>query len=107
MEEKFEARPKSFTPEKEANEDIGEKKKPAGNFGRKNLRERKVTIVTALSGMDERTRSLAAYKRSKQKTKKSFLLRAKVFCWFQNFNKKIDKDEKMTRKMLVTVFGCR
>ena len=71
LEEKFEARPKSFTPEKEANEDVGEKKKPAGNFGRKNLRERKVTIVTALSGMDERTRSLAAYKRSKQKTKKN------------------------------------
>jgi translation initiation factor IF-2 len=71
LEEKFEARPKSFTSEKEANEDISEKKKPAGNFGRKNLRERKVTIVTALSGMDERTRSLAAYKRSKQKTKKN------------------------------------
>ena len=71
MEEKFEARPKSFTSEKEANEDTSEKKKPGGNFGRKNLRERKVTIVTALSGMDERTRSLAAYKRSKQKTKKN------------------------------------
>jgi translation initiation factor IF-2 len=71
LEEKFEARPKSFTSEKEANEDISEKKKPVGNYGRKNLRERKVTIVTALSGMDERTRSLAAYKRSKQKTKKN------------------------------------
>ena len=71
LEEKLETRPKSFTSEKEANEDIGEKKKPTGNFGRKNLRERKVTIVTALSGMDERTRSLAAYKRSKQKTKKN------------------------------------
>ena len=33
--------------------------------------ERKVTIVTALSDVDERTRSLAAYKRAKQKTKKS------------------------------------
>ena len=71
LEEKFTAKPKSFTPEKEVNEDIGERKKPTGNFGRKNLRERKVTIVTALSGMDERTRSLAAYKRSKQKTKKN------------------------------------
>ena len=63
LEEKIDARPKSFTPEKEANEDIGEKKKPAGNFGRKNLRERKVTIVTALSGSKRRTRSQAAYKR--------------------------------------------
>ena len=62
---------KSFVTETEVNEDHKEKKKPVGNFGRKNLRERKVTIVTALSGMDERTRSLAAYKRSKQKTKKN------------------------------------
>ena len=64
-------KPKSFLTETEVSEDHKEKKKPAGNFGRKNLRERKVTIVTALSGMDERTRSLAAYKRSKQKTKKN------------------------------------
>ena len=55
----------------ELNEDQKDKKKPSGGYGRKNLRERKVTIVTALSGMDERTRSLAAYKRSKQKTKKN------------------------------------
>ena len=53
------------------NDDQKDKKKPSGGYGRKNLRERKVTIVTALSGMDERTRSLAAYKRSKQKTKKN------------------------------------
>ena len=52
-------------------DDQQEKKKPTTGFGRKNLRERKVTIVTALSGMDERTRSLAAYKRSKQKTKRN------------------------------------
>ena len=52
-------------------EDQKEKKKPNTGFGRKNLRERKVTIVTALSGIDERTRSLAAYKRSKQKNKKN------------------------------------
>ena len=57
--------------EAELNEDQKDKKKPSGGYGRKNLRERKVTIVTALSGMDERTRSLAAYKRSKQKTKKN------------------------------------
>ena len=57
--------------ETELNEDQIDKKKPSGGYGRKNLRERKVTIVTALSGMDERTRSLAAYKRSKQKTKKN------------------------------------
>ena len=60
----------TFT-ETELNEDQKDKKKPSGGYGRKNLRERKVTIVTALSGMDERTRSLAAYKRSKQKTKKN------------------------------------
>ena len=57
--------------ETELNEDQKDKKKPSGGYGRKNHRERKVTIVTALSGMDERTRSLAAYKRSKQKTKKN------------------------------------
>ena len=57
--------------ETELNEDQIDKKKPSGGYGRKNLRERKVTIVTGLSGMDERTRSLAAYKRSKQKTKKN------------------------------------
>ena len=57
--------------EPDLTEDQKEKKKPTTGFGRKNLRERKVTIVTALSGMDERTRSLAAYKRSKQKTKKN------------------------------------
>ena len=57
--------------ETELNDDQKDKKKPSGGYGRKNLRERKVTIVTALSGMDERTRSLAAYKRSKQKTKKN------------------------------------
>ena len=57
--------------ETELNEDHKDKKKPSSGYGRKNLRERKVTIVTALSGMDERTRSLAAYKRSKQKTKKN------------------------------------
>ena len=57
--------------DQELNDDLKEKKKLSGSFGRKNLRERKVTIVTALSGMDERTRSLAAYKRSKQKIKKN------------------------------------
>ena len=51
--------------------DIEDKKKPQNTFGRKKIRERKVTIVTALSDIDERTRSLAAYKRAKQKTKKS------------------------------------
>ncbi len=50
--------------------DILEKKKPQNNIGRKKIRERKVTIVTALSDVDERTRSLAAYKRAKQKTRK-------------------------------------
>ena len=48
-----------------------EKKKPTNTFGKKKFRERKVTIVTALSDVDERTRSLAAYKRSKQKIKKA------------------------------------
>ncbi|MDB4220105.1 translation initiation factor IF-2, partial [Pelagibacterales bacterium] len=57
--------------ETESIDDQKDKKKPSTGFGRKNLRERKVTIVTALSGMDERTRSLAAYKRSKQKSKKN------------------------------------
>jgi len=57
--------------EPESIDDQKDKKKPSIGFGRKNLRERKVTIVTALSGMDERTRSLAAYKRSKQKSKKN------------------------------------
>ena len=48
-----------------------DKKRPQNTFGRKKIRERKVTIVTALSDVDERTRSLAAYKRAKQKTKKT------------------------------------
>ena len=48
-----------------------DKKTPTPSFGRKKVRERKVTIVTALSGTDERTRSLAAYKRSKQKLRKN------------------------------------
>ena len=47
-----------------------DRKKTQNTFGRKKIRERKVTIVTALSDVDERTRSLAAYKRAKQKTKK-------------------------------------
>ena len=64
-------KPVTIFKETELNEDQKDKKKPSGGYGRKNLRERKVTIVTALSGMDERTRSLAAYKRSKQKTKKN------------------------------------
>ena len=60
--------------EKKKNSDtaheIDDRKKSQNTFGRKKIRERKVTIVTALSDIDERTRSLAAYKRSKQKTKK-------------------------------------
>mgnify|MGYP001368117468 CR=1 FL=1 len=52
-------------------EDFREKKKPSLTHGRKKFRERKVTIVTALSGAEERTRSLAAYKRAKQKNKKN------------------------------------
>ena len=48
-----------------------DRKKTQNTFGRKKIRERKVTIVTALSDIDERTRSLAAYKRAKQKTKKN------------------------------------
>ena len=51
-------------------DEFGEKKKTQNTFGRKKIRERKVTIVTALSDIDERTRSLAAYKRAKQKIKK-------------------------------------
>ena len=64
-------KPVTIFKETELNEEQKDKKKQSGGYGRKNLRERKVTIVTALSGMDERTRSLAAYKRSKQKTKKN------------------------------------
>ena len=52
-------------------ESDNDKKIPTPSFGRKKIRERKVTIVTALSGTDERTRSLAAYKRSKQKLRKN------------------------------------
>ena len=51
--------------------EIDDRKKTQNTFGRKKIRERKVTIVTALSDVDERTRSLAAYKRAKQKTKKT------------------------------------
>ena len=52
-------------------EESKERKKPSILFGRKKARERKVTIVTALSDVEERTRSLAAYKRAKQKNKKT------------------------------------
>ena len=52
-------------------EEFKERKKPSVSFGRKKTRERKVTIVTALSDVEERTRSLAAYKRAKQKNKKT------------------------------------
>lgn len=55
----------------EATREVDDRKKTTNTFGRKKIRERKVTIVTALSDVDERTRSLAAYKRAKQKTKKS------------------------------------
>ena len=55
----------------ETDKEVGDKKKPQNIFGRKKIRERKVTIVTALSDIDERTRSLAAYKRAKQKNKKT------------------------------------
>jgi len=51
--------------------EVEDRKKTQNTFGRKKIRERKVTIVTALSDIDERTRSLAAYKRAKQKTKKT------------------------------------
>ena len=53
--------------------ELEDRKKPQNTFGRKKVRERKVTIVTALSDIDERTRSLAAYKRAKQKTKKPLI----------------------------------
>ena len=53
------------------NNESQERKSPPLSFGRKKIRERKVTIVTALTDTDERTRSLAAYKRSKQKNKKN------------------------------------
>ena len=58
------------TKDTENENDFLDKKKYPSTFGRKKIRERKVTIVTALSDIDERTRSLAAYKRAKQKTKK-------------------------------------
>ncbi len=60
--------------DKKKNSDTGhdiDDRKKTNTFGRKKIRERKVTIVTALSDIDERTRSLAAYKRAKQKTKKT------------------------------------
>ena len=57
----------------ETDKEIDNRKKIQNTFGRKKIRERKVTIVTALSDIDERTRSLAAYKRAKQKTKKTNL----------------------------------
>ena len=69
-EEKKESFPKKSTNFKK-NEPEEEKKSTPQSFGRKKFRERKVTIVTALSGADERTRSLAAYKRAKQKLKKN------------------------------------
>ena len=55
----------------ESDKEVDDRKKPQNIFGRKKIRERKVTIVTALSDIDERTRSLAAYKRAKQKNKKT------------------------------------
>ena len=55
----------------EQTNELEDRKKTQNTFGRKKIRERKVTIVTALSDIDERTRSLAAYKRAKQKTKKT------------------------------------
>ncbi len=55
----------------ETSKEADDRKKPQNIFGRKKIRERKVTIVTALSDIDERTRSLAAYKRAKQKNKKT------------------------------------
>ena len=57
--------------ESQSETDFEQKRKPQNTFGRKKIRERKVTIVTALNDIDERTRSLAAYKRSKQKNKKT------------------------------------
>ena len=59
-------------PNLKRNEPDDQKKAPPQSFGRKKIRERKVTIVTALSGVDERTRSLAAYKRAKQKQRKNY-----------------------------------
>ena len=56
---------------KKVTDEFLDKKKPQNTYGRKKIRERKVTIVTALSDIDERTRSLAAYKRAKQKIKKN------------------------------------
>ena len=57
--------------ESQSETDFAEKRKPQNTFGRKKIRDRKVTIVTAFNDIDERTRSLAAYKRSKQKNKKN------------------------------------
>ncbi len=57
--------------ESQSETDFADKRKPQNTFGRKKIRERKVTIVTAFNDIDERTRSLAAYKRSKQKNKKN------------------------------------
>ena len=58
-------------PEKKKNfevvKEVEDKKKSQNTFGRKKIRERKVTIVTALSDIDERTRSLAAYKKQNRK----------------------------------------
>ena len=62
---------KKDSEKKKPEDEFLDKKKPQNIFGRKKIRERKVTIVTALSDIDERTRSLAAYKRAKQKTKRS------------------------------------
>ena len=60
-----EEKKKDFTDNKI--DEFKDRKKPSVSFGRKKARERKVTIVTALSDNEERTRSLAAYKRAKQK----------------------------------------
>jgi translation initiation factor IF-2 len=62
---------KKDSEKKKPEDEFLDKKKPQNIFGRKKIRERKVTIVTALSDIDERTRSLAAYKRAKQKTKRA------------------------------------
>tara|TARA_B100001741_G_scaffold312277_1_gene315265 strand:+ start:1771 stop:4158 length:2388 start_codon:yes stop_codon:yes gene_type:complete len=66
-----EEKKKDFTDNKI--DEFKDRKKPSVSFGRKKARERKVTIVTALSDNEERTRSLAAYKRAKQKNKKTSL----------------------------------
>ena len=66
-----EEKKKDFTDNKI--DELKDRKKPSVSFGRKKARERKVTIVTALSDNEERTRSLAAYKRAKQKNKKTSL----------------------------------